>query len=296
MRLTPGALYLKWRQMFDDGLRTAYFREIVRRRILASAPVVHDRDDRCEIHALTSRRDWINLLWVLKSYYHHFDEGFKLVIHEDGSLEESAREALSLHFPNARLVSRAEADRRVGPLLRELPRARAFRDSNPLALKVFDFEAFLGSERMLLLDSDVLFFSTPRALIDRIEDTSYKRNSLNRDWRYGYSITPETARDHLDFPLAERINSGLGLIHRNTLRREWIESFLGLPGILGHHHRIEQTLYALCCCRHGFEFLPEEYDVHMGPWVPHHPCRHYTAPIRHRLYCEGIDKLRERLL
>jgi hypothetical protein len=296
MRWTPGALYLKWRQTFGHGLRVAYFRDVVRRRILRSSPVIGNLDDRCEIHVLTSHRDWLNLLWVLKSYYLQCDSSYKLTIHDDGSLDPPALEALASHFPDARIVARSEADLRVTPLLAELPRAREFRRTNPLALKVFDFEAFLESERMLLLDSDVLFFSKPQALIDRIEDPAYRLNSLNRDWRYGYSIDIEASRDQLDFALEARINSGLGLVHRNTLRLDWIEAFLGLPGIFGHHHRIEQTLYALCCCRHGFAFLPEEYDVHVGPWLPQHPCRHYTAPIRHRLYSEGIDKLRKGLL
>jgi hypothetical protein len=75
------------------------------------------------------------------------------------------------------------------------------------------------------------------------------------------------------------------------MRFDWVEEFLSLPGIMNHSHQIEQTLTALCCARFGFRMLPEEYDVHMGPRQPGAPSRHYTGPIRHMMYEEGIREL-----
>ncbi len=291
MRLTPGALYLRIRQKYGDGLRAAYYRDVVRHRILAMPAIAPADDDGCEIHVLTSSRDWLNLLWVLKSFYRYSGRAYRLCIHDDGSLDDSTLDILAEHCTHARIVARSDADSRLAPLLKPYPRAQSFRNTNPLALKVFDFAAFLTGERMLLLDSDVLFFSRPQALIDRIEDPRYELNTLNRDWRYGYSISMDTAREGLSFDFVENINSGLGLIHRRTMDFDRLESFLALPGIMSHHHRIEQTLIGLCCCAAGFEFLPTEYDVHTGPWVEQHSCRHYTGPIRHRLYSEGIRQL-----
>ena len=57
-----------------------------------------------------------------------------------------------------------------------------------------------------------------------------------------------------------RFNSGLGVIHRDSLKLEWIEEFLEFPGILGHFWRIEQTLFALCSAVRC-ELLPPEYRV-----------------------------------
>ena len=94
-----------------------------------------------------------------------------------------------------------------------------------------------------------------------------------------------------DFDLQPRINSGLGLIQHSSLRYDWIEDFLALPGILSHPHRIEQTLFALCSSRFGFEMLPAEYDVHDGPMKSGVPCRHYTGPMRHLMYGEGMRQL-----
>jgi hypothetical protein len=37
--------------------------------------------------------------------------------------------------------------------------------------------------------------------------------------------------------------------------------------------------------------LPGEYDVHTGPRAAGAPCRHYTGPIRHLMYGEGVRDL-----
>ena len=289
--MSLGSRYLQFRQKFEHGLRVAYFRDVVRPRILQTRPIADTRDSTCEIHVLTHREDWLNLLWVLKSFYFYSMRKYSLCIHEDGTLTESEVRFLRIHFPNARIIRRVEADDLCQKWLKDKPRSQAFRNTNPLALKVFDFPAFLRSDRMFLLDSDVLFFSNPQSLLARLEDPHYTKNTLNRDWRYGYSIRMDPVHKNYSFPFPARINSGLGLIHQSSLEPHWMEEFLHLPDVLSHHHRIEQTLIALSSCRYGFEFLPPEYDVHTGPLIPGHPCRHFTGPIRHRMYSEGFRQL-----
>jgi hypothetical protein len=290
--LTAGALWLRLRQKYGHGLKTAYYRDRVRLGILNTAPVVTPERSDCEVHVLTSKGDWLNLLWTLKSFYRYSASPYSLCVHEDGSLDREQIETLRSHLPGARIVSRPEADALVEPLLADRPLSKAFRDRNPLALKVFDLPAMLQAGRMLLLDSDVLFFAPPRRLCEILDDPQFTRNSLNRDWTYGYSIEAMASADSLGFELPELINSGLGLVHRGSIDLDWVETFLALPGILSHHHRVEQTLIALCSARFGFEFLPPEYDVHVGARRSGAPCRHYTGPIRHLLYREGLRRLR----
>lgn len=50
--------------------RTLYYRDVVRPRILNTAPVINTDHDALEIHVLTSDKDWLNLMWTLKSFYH----------------------------------------------------------------------------------------------------------------------------------------------------------------------------------------------------------------------------------
>ena len=91
--------------------------------------------------------------------------------------------------------------------------------------------------------------------------------------------------------LISRFNSGLGVIHRDSLQLDWIEEFLELPDILGHFWRIEQTLFALCSSRFGVELLPPDYDVFVNGSMGHRPVRHYIGQIRHLMYREGVRQL-----
>jgi len=292
MSLALGGLLLRLRRWGEHGLVTAYYRDVVRPRILQTAPENDTDDARCEIHALTCGSDWLNLIWGLKSFYRASRRRYALCIHEDGTVPDEGLLQLRHHFPAARLIPRSQADARAEVELRTFPRSLAFRRSNPLALKVFDFLLYLETERMLLFDSDLLFFHEPKDLLRCVEDPSYIHNTVNRDVASAYTIEPSVAKKTFGIELVECFNSGLGLIHRASLRLDWIDEFLGLPGVLdGHFWRIEQTLYALCSSRHGVELLPDEYAVYFDRGIGERPVRHYVGAIRHLMYREGIARL-----
>jgi hypothetical protein len=290
--LTPGAIWLKVRQRLGHGLRVAWYRDVVRPKILSTEPIKDTTDKCCEIHVLTSKQDWLNLIWTLKSFYVASGRRYALCIHEDGSLGRDELSALSGHFPDARIVSRHEADLKVEQVLKAYPRSLKFRNSNLLAPKIFDFIAFLESDRMALFDSDLLFFSEPAAYLERLERQSYRLNTFNGDVDYNYTVEPDAVREHIGHELVPRVNTGLGLVHRDSIRWDWTEEFLALPGILtGNFWRIEQTLFALCSSRYGVELLPDEYTLSLEPGIGERPFRHYVGRIRHLMYGEGIAQL-----
>jgi hypothetical protein len=286
-----GRLWLKFRQRFGDGLSCAWYRDVVRLRIFATQPVVADDSSVAEIHVLTSASDHLNLIWALKSFYHASNRRYALCIHDDGTLTDEIRATLDQHFPAARILNRRQAELEVLATLQNYPLCRKFRESNHLSPKVFDFRHYLKADRMLLLDSDVLFFTEPTELLRRIESPEYRLNCVNGDIKSAYTVTPELARQYCDVSLIERFNSGLGLIHRESLNLDWIEEFLAIPGIIGNFWLIEQTLYALCSSRFGVELLPAEYDVFLKGQAGDRPSRHYVGAIRHLMYKEGMRKL-----
>jgi hypothetical protein len=263
----------------------------VRPRILETAPVVGLTDERAEVHVLTSAQDWLNLVWTLKSFYRFSGSKFKLVIHEDGTLSPEGASALRRHFPEAQLIDKQASEARVFKALQPYPRCLEFRKSNHLSLKIMDFPLFLNSERMVLLDSDVLFFKQPTALLERILDTAYSLNTVNGDVQKALTVNGTDVQETFGFRPIERFNSGLGLIHKASLQYEWMEAFLELPGILDHWWRIEQTLFALCSARFGNELLPPEYDVYLTKGLGDKPSRHYVGAIRHLMYGEGMQRL-----
>ena len=290
--MSLGSLALKIRTKYQHGVGAAYYKDVVRNRILDTQPIAQTSDRTCEIHVFTCSQDWLNLVWALKSFYWASKRQYALCIHDDGTLTTANRATLQQHFPNARIIDRPSADARVLAELQNYPRCLEFRQSNQLAPKVFDFSSYLASDRMLLLDSDILFFSEPTELLQRIEDPGYLLNTVNGDVSSAYTIDPQVVKDRLSFDVIDRFNSGLGLIHKASFNLDWIEEFLALPDILGHFWRIEQTLYALLSSRFGAELLPSAYDVHLDGGIGNSPSRHYVGQIRHLMYDEGIRQLK----
>jgi hypothetical protein len=290
--MTPGRLLWLARNYFRHGVRGAYGRETIAPRVLGCAPLTGLTDARAEVHVLTSGQDWIALLWALRTFYRASGRRYRLCIHEDGTLPPAGAAELRRQFPDARLIDRGTADARLAVALAAAPACRAHRDKNPLLLKTFDFEAFLETESLVVLDSDLLFFQEPRALLARIEDLSDRRSSFNRDWRYGYSVPWDEIVARAAPPVETLINSGLGVLRRGVVSPAWCESYFAtFPSLPRHPHRIEQTLIALCAARHGYVMLPAEYDVREGPTDFTLPVRHYSGFLRRRLYTEGLPHI-----
>jgi hypothetical protein len=278
---------------YGHGLRCAYYRDVVRPKILNTPPVTDTRDTTCEIHLLTCEADWLNAIWALKSFYWASGRAYALCIHDDGSLSETARTEIQAQFPNGRLVLRDEADRLAVKRLADYPMTRQFRQVHRAAPKLIDFPAFLDADRMLVLDSDILFFKPPLAILEHIHSPSYNKNCFNEDISTSYTITIDEAREAFHVDLLERINCGFGLVQNNSLRYDWIEEFLNVDGMADKIDVwvTEQTLYALCSSRHGAELLPEDYTLYFEKGLGDRPFRHYVGRIRHLMYSEGIRAL-----
>ena len=277
---------------FDPAL--AYARDITRPRILKSPPV-STTNKSAELHVLTSHKDWLNLVWSLKSFYKFVEDPYALVIHGDGSLPPKALDAFSRHFPNARVVRQSEAREHVLDSLASYPRCRQFRETNTLSIKVFDFLHYLTVDKMILFDSDLLFFARPNAFLAYLDDDSRKVNRFNRDVSTAYAIPFEDIQA-AGYSIEPEVNSGFGLIHKESMPLDWLEEFLEIPGLAeGHFWRIEQTLYALCATRFGVELLPDDYRVFLEGSLGERPFRHYVGAVREKMYTEGMRMLRRQL-
>jgi hypothetical protein len=292
MRLTPCAVWLRFHQKFGHGLWVAWYRDVVRSRILVTPAIENTTDKRCEIHVLTCLKDWLNLIWTLKSFYIASNRRYALCIHEDGSLDGGALAALRGIFPLPASSG--------GPMQMQESwnSCETFRAAVTFAVPIcwllnFDFLAFLESDRMDLFDSDLLFFAEPTVYLERVENPTYLRNTFNGDLASAYTIDSDVVRLLIGHRVQERVNTGFGLVHRKSISWEWTEEFLALPGILDPDRfwRIEQTIIALCSSRYGVELLPDEYSLRLDRGIGNRCFRHYAAVIRHLMYGEGIARL-----
>jgi hypothetical protein len=249
------------------------------------------------IHLLTGAEDWRLAAWMLASFFHFTGDAWPIVVHDDGTLTDEARDTLPAMFPRVRFISRGESDIAMAKALVSFPHCADYRSSHPLALKVFDIPHFAESERFMVFDSDLLFFKKPAEILAWVRAEN-DECWFNEDAAESALITEKEAREELGVALWPRVNSGLCLMHKPAIDLAFCEQALSRTTILrGKVWRIEQTLLALCASRHGKGgLLPKTYEVSLGKSAsPNVIARHYVGAVRDQFYGEGLPYLARRL-
>jgi hypothetical protein len=298
--LRRNSYYVTMRRIQREGPLTALRRRILWARILDTAPIRMENTNgkaASEVHLLCSRRDYLCAIWSLKSFYCFSGMTCPLAIHLQGQSSDRMIARMRHHFPDARIVLQGEADALVEPELARLgfDRLLALRRKTPFMLKLTDFALLCRAPRLLLLDSDVLFFARAQDLIEQ-ERSPSTAAMFQRDVANMYNISPERAFERFGVQLAPCVNSGIALVSRAAIDLARCEYYLADTEVARPNTMVEQTLYALAFSeRAEVEYLPDSYLVSL------HPCtdmgkliaRHYAGASRPLFTREGLPALVE---
>jgi hypothetical protein len=269
------------RRLQREGFLRAYRRWRLSNKILKSPPVHTDRTGDTELHLLCYRNDYLSAIWALKTFYRCAEVSVPLLIHVQGDPTSRMLRRLREHFPNARVITQAEADAAVIPQLeqRGLKRLVTARAANHYMLKLTDFLLLGDAPNLITLDSDVLFFRNPIAFLAPTD-----KHLFQRDPQSTYVI--ETA---FGIEIAPCINVGMMHFRRDSISLarcdEYLSAFPKLEGWL------EQTLYALHASeRKNVEYLSNEYLISLDRGADYSKlvARHYAGPSRPLWHEEGI--------
>ncbi len=286
-------LYLDFRWSTREGLRHAWRRRRMQRKILKTPPIYTSRGGPVEVRMLTWRRDCLDAIWALKGFYHFSTCDYPLYIH-DGGLAEGQAALLQAHFPNATIVTADAADREVETTLagRGLERCLEYRRVNITTRKLFDFFLLSNADYVISIDSDIVFFRKPELLC--VPRSGISKNRYNQDDGYWYSMSLEEMEASFGIRPREGINSGLSVVRRQSIDFDSIERWLANRKLREDRWVTEQTLQALCSTVYGVELLPETYCVSTKPGLrPDTVCKHYTGFFRYLQYEEGMRQLVE---
>jgi hypothetical protein len=218
--------------------------------------------------------------------------------HDDGSLTSTTRDALTQCFPGLHIISRVDADARMASQLANRPHCEAYRSKLPLGLKVFDVPYLGDTERFILLDTDLLFFERPKAILEWV-DSGDDSCWFNEDVAEPAAIAYADATSRYGIELWHRVNSGLCLLTRNAFDFDLFEQWIQDADITaGHPWRVEQTLYALGASKHARGgLLSSQYEITIeGDRRPDSVVRHYVGIVRDLFYSEGIRTLCKKLV
>lgn len=297
--MTPGRfLYLLRRDIHRGWDATHHHYKTLPRIAKWEWPFWSEAMQEMPVHLLTGKKDYLLSAWMLASWFHFSEYAWPVVVHDDGTLPPEGVELLTRLFKNVRIISRREADAAMERRLKEYPFCYEYRDMHPLALKIFDVPHFATAQRFLIFDSDLLFFSHPREIMDWVSGGK-PDIWFNEDVAETSLVSAEEAREELGVSLWERVNSGLCCAYRPAFDLDFCDRALAQTSILrGHVWRVEQTLFALCASahRHG-GLLPRRYEVSLGRTAsPEAVARHYVGAVRDRFYGEGLKRLAPVLL
>ncbi len=287
---------VRWRWLREcsrEGWRNAIYRHRMQSRILDTPPLRTASTGPIEVRALTWRRDWKNLIWALKSYYHFSGVDYPLTIHDGGLLPGQA-EVLARHFPDATIVGASDADAEVESRLHRAgwERCAAYRRKNPSTRKLFDFVLLSDAKYQVSIDSDIVFFRRPELLI--LPPDGVPVNRYNRDLAYWYSMSLDDLDKAFGIRPPPLVNSGLAIFQRESFNFDQVEDWLQDERLFADTWVTEQTIHALSSTLHGIELLPDTYQVDDKPGlVDGSICKHYPGFLRVWLYREGMRHLVE---
>ena len=243
-----------------------------------------------EAHVLASERDSTMLLWSLYSLSITTGNEVSFVIHDDGTITDDTKALISSLFEGARVISRRSADLIMQQRLRDYPRCATLRRQTALALKIFDIFEFAALPNLLLLDTDVAFFSVPDRLL---EFSSANKAAFIRDVWSNYLLDGELIAERIGMEVPTHINVGCGVIPKDLLDLQFIEEILAWPEFESAPFFCDQTILAILAARRGVTILGDEYQMTLAKGVAGMPLKHYTRLIRPLFYTEGIPKIKE---
>ena len=252
------------------------------------------------VHMLLSHDTLTMGLWAARSFQHFTQRCWKMVFHDDGSLEDADVALLQKHFPRGIVWRRAEADLKVEAGLGRHPFCLRHRRDKIMLLKLFDPFFACEGDRFIVLDSDVLFFQTPCEILEWADATEPVFR-FNPETESGYIVPMEKLEARYGFPIWKGVNAGLGLIPRAGISLDLIENYLQeFASESVNDLWLEQTAYALLASKFDRGgLLPFTYEISYRPARGGNcTARHYLSAgnSRPHFFREGVITLSPLLL
>jgi hypothetical protein len=304
-RVGVGRALLQLQDVRSTGVKNLVQTAWVRRHLIpkiGDAPPLPTGEVEPGLHMLLHKGRFLEGAWALYAFRYYAREPIQVTVHSDGSLDAECVSFLSRLLPGIQIIPRDRADEIVNGELerRDLVSSLEFRRRFVLGLKLFDPYVLGRAENYIVLDSDILTFSSPVELMTRNfgshnGQAPHLYGADNNDLRYTHDR--DTLIRVLGSSIPYRLNSGLLKIQRIAISLPRVEETLRKLDLLSASrisHYAEQTLYACELSHHGALALDvERYTVcgepHNGVIVTGHYCGGNFC--RTRFYLEAIPRL-----
>ena len=252
--------------------------------------------EKVPLHVMTGSDQFAMTKCMLVSFFEKTRRNWKVVLHDDGTLPEDAVRVLGEMGIQAEYVGRSALLDRARQVLADLPLCRRVCEETLLAPKFFGPLIFAGAPKMLLIDSDIVFFKEPREILEWVDSDS-ENMFFCGDLSDTAKALRAPLRDKLGVRLWESVNSGICCLCPGRFEFGDTEKFLRELDLLQtlDPWLIEQTLFAIHASASGRGgLLPSTYELSYSPaCAPDCVARHYVGKVRELFYTEAVPALAE---
>lgn len=222
-------------------------------------PPVQSFEEGLPLYFLTGRGFLYQTLFCITSLSKHTKQKFLYHLVDDGSLDINlAKEKL----PGSIIITSAEIERNLKRALPELvyPIIRQKRSVYPHLKKLTDIHTIQGSDRKLVLDSDMLFWREPVQLIEWLKKPSGNLFMTDSNLSYGY--TKDLMQQLCGAPIPDLLNVGIAGIQSDIIDWQSIEKWITiLEAQEGGSYFLEQALTAMIAANSSFTLLPSNQYI-----------------------------------
>ncbi len=291
------------RRMINRGFPPQYWVNYVKNRYFGSFLLKHmprlefEQTDDFELHVLINKSGLWMLTWALRSFLYHSGLTPKIVIHSDGTIDPATARMFESKFANLRVILKDDADRIINDRTDIPEKIKQYRMTKPFPImELTDIFLLSNSEKVMLLDGDILFFDTPQEIVDFVQNRS-PYDVLSTHFAKGSPLflDEEYVRQYkLIEKGAANVISGIIIYNRQKLPlHKFLEYFDHTLDTYSYF--IEQAGWGSMICQTNFVWLSEERYPVKGFPREKTVAKHFTTPRRHELYAYGIDQVRRKI-
>lgn len=252
-----------------------------------------------EIHVLCQKKDSEMLAWSLFSFINESGVCPKIIVHDDGSFDQTAIKKLERKFPELTVLPLKKADELINTFTGLTPKLLEFREhGHKLIYKLVDIFLLSQSGKVMVLDSDVLFFGYPNEILEFISGAGNCDSLISKhDGIYNLKMSDDYLKKYNILKNnADCMNSGIIVYNKGVIGiaklLEYFENTQRKPG----DYFVEMSGWGCLIAQTKFKFLPPDRYYIKGKSNQNTIAKHFTNPRRHEFYIYGIDRVKRGLL
>jgi hypothetical protein len=262
-----------------------------------------------EIHSAINHIYTPTMIYVIKVFLKAIDMNLPVVLHDDGTLTIQDIHLIKSHIKGITILPYFKTLNRLITkynLVKKYPNCYALkmclRNTNRLnGIRIIDIPLLAKTRKILLLDSDVIFYSKPEYIVNWIKNPHDKSMFFMEDQGNWYSLPlSDLKRLNRKQDVVQNVNCGLVGLNVEKMSIDIIEKWLGQMFKMFDQKRIpnDKRIYIdqdIMTLYFGLNSplvykLPDDYFlIAREAWnavlSPKHPvCIHYSGPFKENLY------------